>query len=515
MRQEYVIATYFRLSSEDIEYNNVESESILNQRMLVNGFIHQNEEFKNATIKEFCDDGYSGKNFNRPAIKKLLQLTNNGEIDCIVVKDFSRFGRDMVEVGHYLEHAFPFIGVRFISLNDNYDSKNITDIGSLDAGFRTLINDIYSRELSEKSKQAKLALAKKGKCINSTPPYGYIKENKKYVIDEEPAKIVKRIFDYKIMGYSTTEIAKILNHKNTPTPMMIKKKNGVRNNYSLAINDTNCWTRGTVRNVLKNMEYTGRSVYGKKGRVDIADTRLKKKPREEWVITPNTHTPIISDEIYNQVQKMMQSSNKSIMKKQPFLYKKIRCKSCGYALSRKNGILRCESHKITDEINCFKGRITQKEIKRILIECIIDHARHCLNLYELQKENTRDIMAKIDEHNDSIKKATEKVNQYYIKLMNCYEKKFDGHISEDYYKAQVAKIQNQKNKINNKITQMQNEVEVMKGNLLMLKKQRSFTDLLSENNITNEVMNDLVKMVYLETDGTIEVTWTFRDTLKN
>jgi len=152
------VATYLRLSNEDIDLkdtNKAESESISNQRGLVRGFIGSHPELAEAEIIEFCDDGWSGKNFDRPGVTEMLEQVKQGKINCIVVKDLSRFGRDYLIVGNYISRVFPFLGVRFISVNDGFDSSRPQDIDSLDTSFKTLIYDLYSRELSRKVKSAK------------------------------------------------------------------------------------------------------------------------------------------------------------------------------------------------------------------------------------------------------------------------------------------------------------------------------------------------------------------------
>ena len=188
------VAKYLRLSSEDDDMKTVgklESNSIANQRNLLDSYISRTPDLAGAEIVEFCDDGWSGKNFDRPGVQKLLDDVRKGRIGCIIVKDLSRFGRDYLVVGNYISRVFPFMGVRFISVNDNFDSINVQDIDSLETSFKTLLYDLYSRDLSRKGKSAKMMRARRGLFLSPFAPYGYIKDpdNKNHLlVDPEAAE---------------------------------------------------------------------------------------------------------------------------------------------------------------------------------------------------------------------------------------------------------------------------------------------------------------------------------------
>lgn len=202
-----IIALYLRLSHRDAEIDEgKESNSIGNQRALLWEYVRQNKEFLHSIsdlepfeIREFVDDGYSGVNFERPAVKTLLELAKEGQVYCILVKDLSRFGRNYIEVGTYLEKIFPYIGVRFICVNDTYDSASQNNhVPGIEMSFKGIIHDYYCKELSRKAKLARRQQVEKGRCVMAKPPYGYWKsdsEKGKLVIDEESATIVSLIFD--------------------------------------------------------------------------------------------------------------------------------------------------------------------------------------------------------------------------------------------------------------------------------------------------------------------------------
>ena len=207
------VAMYLRLSSEDDDLKDTgkaESESISNQRGLLQNFISSRSEFSGWEISEFCDDGWSGKNFERPDFLRMMEQVKQGQIHCIVVKDLSRFGRDYLVVGNYISRVFPVLGVRFIAVNDGFDSSRPQDIDSLDTAFKTLIYDLYSRELSGKVKNAKRMRAEKGLFLRPFAPYGYVKDpedKNRLLIDKEATDIVRKIFALTIDGVRPTEIA--------------------------------------------------------------------------------------------------------------------------------------------------------------------------------------------------------------------------------------------------------------------------------------------------------------------
>lgn len=196
---------YIRLSSADRDMKHkTESDSIANQRLLLHQYLKNHKEFQFYEVEEFIDDGYSGTNDNRPAFENMIEHLKNGDSKLVICKDFSRFFRDYVEIGDYLERIFPFLGVRFISVNDNYDSNNyIGTTGGIDVVMQSIVYSFYSKDLSQKIKTVMRAKAKKGQYIGSFAPYGYVKdpENKNHLLpDPETAPIVRRIFDMALDG---------------------------------------------------------------------------------------------------------------------------------------------------------------------------------------------------------------------------------------------------------------------------------------------------------------------------
>ena len=245
--KKYKVAMYLRLSKEDINKSRNESESILNQKQMINTFINEREDLELVSIK--IDDGYSGSNFDRPAFKELMEEVKNKEVDCIIVKDFSRFGRNFIEVGKYIEEIFPFMGIRFIAINDNYDSLNVNNSNDIIVPFKNLINDAYLRDISIKIRTQLDSKKKNGDFIGSFATYGYLKDpnNKnKLIVDEYASKIVKEIFKLKLEGFTHSKIANKLNEQGILCPMEYKKHIGLKFSTSFKTNSKVKWNHNTI-----------------------------------------------------------------------------------------------------------------------------------------------------------------------------------------------------------------------------------------------------------------------------
>ncbi|MDO5755836.1 MAG: recombinase family protein, partial [Tissierellia bacterium] len=335
------IAKYLRLSLED-ECLQDESTSILSQRLIIDSFIREHEEFNDALTEEYIDDGYSGTNMKRPAMESLLSKIKTGEVDVIIVKDLSRFSRDYIELGKYLEKIFPFLGIRFIAINDNYDSKD-TDggIGSIDSNFKTLINDYYSKDTSEKILSNYRAQTKKGKAILWAPSYGYMKDPKdkhQFLVDEVAAKTVKKIFDWSLKGWSIHKITRQLSQDGDITPAERKKmltNMDYKHKQKTGKDKTYRWNVSTVSRITRDKEYTGYLIKGVSTRKEVgSEERVAVNPKD-WIVVPNHHEPIISEEVFNEVQSLKAKRPKYFKKGQAIdspIKSLVICKHCGHKI---------------------------------------------------------------------------------------------------------------------------------------------------------------------------------------
>ena len=264
------IAVYIRLSSEDNDVDGsikAESNSVSAQRMLINEFIKKQDEFTNCPVVEYVDDGYSGTNFNRPGFQRMMEDAKTGRIKSIVIKDFSRFGRDYLEVGNYLEKILPVLGIRIISINDGFDSINSSGFtGGMSVALKNMLNAMYSRDLSQKVRSAMKTHAKNGEYMPAFPKYGYIKdpEDKHHlVIDPEAAEIVKLIFTMAADGKTKGQIAKYLNETHVLTCREYMCRKGIKMHRENE-KEKKLWSVTTISDMLKNEVYLGKIIWNKK-----------------------------------------------------------------------------------------------------------------------------------------------------------------------------------------------------------------------------------------------------------
>lgn len=298
--KKYQIAIYIRLSKEDNKIKE-ESNSVTMQRILLHRFVA--EKFSDYDLLEFCDDGYTGTNFERPGMQNMLEKIRDSQIDCIVVKDFSRFARDYIELGSYLEQIFPFMGVRFISINDNYDSKNYQgSIADIDVNFKNLLYDLYSKDLSQKIRSSLAVRKEKGQYVSANSPFGYEKAPEgrhALIIAEDEAEVVRRIFSLTVEGYTSIEIARLFNEMSVKTPIEFKIEKGRTSRKPKG--ERFLWNSSTICQILRNEIYIG-NVVQKKYTKDFVGGKNHLNPREEWMVTYNHHEPIIDKEVFDKVQ---------------------------------------------------------------------------------------------------------------------------------------------------------------------------------------------------------------------
>ena len=292
MKQYNVIALYMRLSAQD--KNSSESQSIVNQRKFLNDFINSKRDLKGSRVLEFSDDGYTGTNTSRPGLKSLVMSIKRNEISCVIVKDFSRLSRNYIDLGSFVEYFFPYFKVRFISVNDGYDSLTGVKQG-LDIPFKGIMNEYYSRDLSEKIKATKRQLIKKGEIKISRSFYGYKKDSARntYIVDKKTAPVVKFIFGCAINNLSAGRIALLLNEKNIPAPCENLSKKDTRR----------FWNATKIRDILKDERYTGTLILGRYMSKNIK--KPVKEPEENWHKFYGRFEPIIDKGLFFNVQKLL------------------------------------------------------------------------------------------------------------------------------------------------------------------------------------------------------------------
>lgn len=421
---------YLRISHEDGD--KAESDSIANQRDLLMAFLASHPEIRLHKVR--IDDGYSGVNFERPNFLKMIEAVRNKEINCVIVKDFSRLGRNFIETGKYIEKIFPFMGVRFISVNDDYDSaRTRTSADSLIVPVKNLMNDAYSRDISVKIRSHLEIKRKKGKCIAPFAVYGYEKDpnNKnKLRIDEGAAVTVQDIFKKKLEGYSAQAIADQLNERGELSPLEYKRYKGSRYTSSFQRNAKAKWTAVAILRILKNPVYIGNLVQGKTSTPNYKVKRTVHVPEEKWIVAEHTHEPIISRELFDNVARMLLTdtrtspSEEMVLPLAGLLY----CGDCRRSMVRKNNATSsnpyyyyiCSGHK--QKSGCSSHSFRCERLEHVVFQTLQKHIASILDMERMLKaiqdlpytdRAVKQTVKQIEEKNNEIEKYRDRKLQLH------------------------------------------------------------------------------------------------------
>lgn len=405
----YRACAYLRLSREDEDKRGStdESNSIKSQRMMIESFVRGLPDVE--LVREVCDDGFSGTDYERPAFQEMISMVEKGEIDCIIVKDLSRLGRESIGAGNYIQKYFPQKNVRFIAINDNYDSltANSSDRYMV-VPVKNFVNESYCRDISIKSRSNQQAKRMNGEYIGAFVCYGYRKDaqdKNKIVPDEEAARVVQDIFAWKLMGLSANSIAAKLNERGTLSPAEYKKSHGEKYKTSFQRNPEAKWTPKAVLRILENEIYIGVLEQGKREKVSYKVKKTIEKPKSAWIRVENNHEPIITEADFKAVQELLKRDTRSKESKtEPKLFAGlIFCGDCGRGM-----VSRKVSYKDTvNEYYICSGYNRGKECSRhsikvdVLSEIVLSEVRK----YVKQLTDTKKLLAVLDEKQVNFEEA--------------------------------------------------------------------------------------------------------------
>ena len=434
---------YVRLSREDGDKE--ESNSVTGQKDLIRDYLSRHPELKECGM--MVDDGYTGSNFDRPGFQELMAEVKTGRVNCIVVKDLSRFGRNHLTAGEYIERIFPFLGVRFIAINDHYDSLNGNpESDELIIPFKNLINEAYCRDTSIKTRSQLEIKRQRGDFIGSFAVYGYEKDpadRHKLVVDEYAAAVVRDIFQWKLEGYSLGDIAEKLNRSGILIPMDYKRSKGLDYSNPFRAKDESRWSVKMVQRILQNPVYTGRL---EQGRVTTPSYKVKRtiyKPREEWAVVEGCHEAIIDRSDFDIIQCVLAMDTRVSVSGQPvdlfggLLY----CGECGGPMVRKTASYGdrkyvyyiCANHKKTK--TCYPHCLRDTALHQMVLDALQAHVQNVIDLgqllslasvAQLQKANIRKLQERLDQKVSEIERAQ-------TLLRSLYESLTDGIIDRDEY----------------------------------------------------------------------------------
>ena len=442
----YNVGIYVRLSQEDMREG--ESLSIENQKKMLTDYVSQQAGWNLVGIYE--DDGYSGTNFDRPGVRQLLDDAKSGKINLILCKDLSRFGRNYIEVGQYIDYIFPSFNIRFIALSDNVDTLDRNSTAMDLMPIMNLFNEWHAANTSKKVRSVLAQNAKEGKYIASFAAYGYLKgDDEKHtpVIDEPAAKVVRRIFELRATGITPTQIAKKLNAEGIPIPSDYRAQRlGKPNPYK---NTFHYWSHVAVRNILGNPIYIGHLAQQKFTTVSFKNHKSVRRGKDEWVIAENTHEPIISQELWDKCQEVDRcASHGKIMKKGIVLplNSMMFCPDCGAKMKlnghakKKDGSVNyfyaCGTYSRCGSTACTTHYISQKQIEKIVLADILAKARYVIeNEDEARQEFLRrketEGTKHLDDARQQLAKCQSRLAELKMMTQKVYQDKLLGKVPED------------------------------------------------------------------------------------
>lgn len=523
------VAKYIRLSREDGDDR--ESESVENQRDIIDNYIQEHEELIEAG--EYVDDGYTGTNFNRPGFQKMLKDIEEEKIDCIITKDLSRFGRDHIDTGYYLERYLPTNNIRYIAIGDNVDTLKTDGLQFLT--FKLSFNDYYAQDISNKIKSVKQRKIEKGEYQAGIPPYGYKKDTEKknhLIPDEYSSKIIKEIFNmYVNKGMSTIKIADELNKREIEPPAVYLKIPTYMKKKSVNPSGKYVWLRAQIGKILRNEVYLG-SVVGRKFQKvshKIAKVRCTKK--EEHIILENMHEPIVDIETWKKAQDKLNGYTKIRERKYDHILKGlVYCGECGNKATlrcreekRKNGNVWRATYFICSKRNNYSGLCDCKQIAANLIEeVVLGKIKEEIKQIKLSEKEFKEIYQKAEKEAKSTNNLLQtKLQELQINLkkvesniVEIYQDKVNKIIQVEDFKIIYEKKQKERNKIIKQIKEIETQLEETnnKSSKISFKETKQIAkEFLKMEKPNKMVLEKLIEKIEFDKEKNIKIKFAFQN----
>ena len=490
------IGVYLRLSNDDGD--KAESNSISSQRTLILDYIKKNIS-DGEIIEVFIDDGFTGTNFNRPDFKRMIQFIENGEINCVIVKDLSRFGRDYIGVGNYIEKYFPLHDVRFIAINDGYDSSTRNSSDDFSMPIKNIFNAHYSKDISKKVKTSFRTLQNQGQFVGAFASYGYKKnENNKHklVIDEPSAIIVRKIFNLFLSGNGKNSIAKILNEDGIPCPSEYKRLNGLKYTNGSRLELTKYWTYSTINNILHNRMYIGDMVQNKYGRKFVRG-KAKKNSVEDWIIIEGTHEPIIDKHTWELTQDLLVKNTRQLSfdSNVGMFAGYIICGDCKRAMSKikykNNKSYICGSYKRYGKDICYRNSIKEDELEEIILAKLNEQIPKIDKFEEIKTNTNKD-------YTNDINKLNILLNKVRGKKRRIYEDYQDDILTKEEYLGYKQDYIKEENHLLKQIEELNNETAKLQDSDTWLQKINKYKKI---EHLNREIIAELIEKIIVSHDG--------------
>ena len=517
----YKTAVYARLSTEDLN-----EDTLDNQIYLLKSFVGEKTDM--VLVDIYADNGFSGTNFERPEFTRLMNDVKTGKVNCIVVKDLSRLGRNYIETGNLIENVFPFLNVRFIAVTDNFDTNEGGGVENMVASFKNLVNDVYAKDISRKIITAFRTKQKNGEYIGLVAPYGYLKsaENKnKFVIDEKTAPAVKKIFELYAGGYGLDRIARIMNESDYDCPRKYR--------YSIGITKSDRyknskWGRTTINTILTNRAYIGDMVQGKVKQELCNNIVMHYTNKDDWIVVEGTHEAIIERNLFFEVQDILEkkkteqavrrkNSKSREYKEENLLKGRIKCGCCGKSMNlaqnvRGNSISRsyyCSGYKELREAGCTnKNRINKSSVESKVLEsikkCIFNNIDESSLSLEIADKNTQDFKKRMVQ----IERAIRQTNS---KIADLYKDVSDGLIDENDYLLMKTKFLNDKKQLEREEKLLSDNMKKTSDSAGKLRAADYLKKCKKAKQLDRKMVESFIELVTINDDKSIEITFSCCD----
>ena len=523
----YPTAIYARLSIEN-SGNDDEGDSIANQISFCKDYLKDKNDLKLYDVYE--DNGQKGTRFDRPEFQRLMDDVRSGKVKCIVVKDLSRFGRNYLEAGEYLEKIFPFMGVRFISITDGYDSLLSSDAeGALMIPLKNMINDVYAKDISRKIITSFRARQEKGEFLPAFAPYGYVKsQTKQYRYEPDPvtAPFVKLIFEWKAAGASHGEICKRLNDMGAITPARRKVELGIwrAEKYKHTI-----WQGRSILDILQNPTYTGAIVYGRMPKSLYQGIKIHRGKPEELRILPGMHEPLVSQELFDQVQAIFAEKKKDAGRKMEQsagvrskiinLFKgKIYCGDCGKRMRFIRGqgkdkqynwiTYACGGYIDSGYRRCSRHHIKYGDVCDAALSVIRQQLEHALEQEAMLRrlKGTKSERNLLDQYNGDYNNALREVQKINTRREGLYESFTEGVLDADEYRYAKSEYERKAEELQRKLdaAKMKRDQfeQILSGNSKWLEALHRAADA---SELDQSLVDDLVSRILVYEDDRVEI----------
>ena len=507
----YRAALYIRLSREDGD--KAESDSIVNQRKKLMDYIAGRDEFAFSCI--YIDDGYSGVNFERPDFKRMLADIESRAVNCVIVKDLSRFGRDYIGVGEFLEKIFPENDIRFIAIDDNIDSLR----GGYDMMMpvRNVFNEQYAADISKKVQSALRTKQRSGEFIGAFAPYGYQKDPKnrnRLIIDPYAASIVRRIFNMYLAGMGKLSIAKQLNSEGVPCPGAYKSMSGLNYTNGRNVNGTNYWTYATIHRLLNHEVYIGSMVQGTNRRANIK-LRKKKLPKEQWIKVAKTHEPIIEEAAWDAAQALLKRDTRQIDFNQnvSVFAGFLRCGDCGRAMvkntyKRADGArsisYRCGSYQRYGSAICSPHTVRHEVLEKIILRDINAMISNFKDFREVVASELRAGAKKLPNAEREIERLNTARERTKRLRLGLYEDYREGVLNLDEYRSLKLRYDEEEQMYENVLNSL---TELEEGETIPQRRVRHLLEREAIEETDRDLLAELVDEIRIFEESRIKVTY--------